>query len=79
MACGTVNWWPLIGSRHHNSTTNGPPMVHGSGRRTGEKLRRTGPSYGAVVRGGSGIALYGVRYGVPYGVRSIPELRVAPL
>ena len=79
MARGTMNWWHLIGSRPHNPTTNGPMVRACSGRSTGEKIRSTGPSNGAVVRGGSGVALYGVRYGVPYGVRSIPELRVAPL
>ena len=75
MARGTMNWWHLIGSRPHNPTTNGPMVRACSGRSTGEKIRSTGPSNGAVVRGGSGVALYGV----PYGVRSIPELRVAPL
>ena len=79
VARGTMNWWHLIGSRPHNPTTNGPMVRACSGRSTGEKIRSTGPSNGAVVRGGSGVALYGVRYGVPYGVRSIPELRVAPL
>ena len=71
VACGTVNWWHLIGSRHHNPMTNGP-IVRAVVRARSSVVRdrSSGGFGGRPVRGsvrGSGELGTGSGYG--FGVR----------